>query len=683
MYVSENYLLLLTCLVLIHFIRTLSYAEQYCPKNSSCNPSACGSIHCISYPFRLKDDPEYCGHHNRDYEISCENNTTASVYVDKYKYHVRAINYINHTISLADPSIKKNDSCSFPTYSPNWSKLDDFSFPSGYKVSINRYPRETLLQTGMVWPVTFLSCPDPMNDPLFTGTNKCVSSSSNTSNIHRHTYIKSGDMDPRDLGDMCRIDLVVMTSLPLVYEAAKNDISLLKIHESLLYGFELSWSVALCECKAEESCFFDGTAAACTAGCPIFNGYQMFVLELMIRIWTWRPFLHIKQRSPRCFYPRYYEILLGVLIILVYSTVVYLALRILVGVPFLLSLIIYKLRRRHLSMFDLIEGFLQSHNHLMPIRYSYSNIKKMTRGFREKLGQGGYGSVYKGKLRSGYIVAVKVLNNPSTNAQDFINEVATIGRIHHMNVVKLVGYCIERSKCALVYDFMPNGSLEKHIYTEKTGYSSLSWDRKYEIAVGVARGIEYLHRGCDIQILHFDIKPHNILLDDKFNPKISDFGLAKFYSTEKNTVTLTAARGTIGYVAPELINRSIGGVSYKADVYSFGMLLVEMVGLKKDLVANGDNSSQYFPHWIYDCLNEGKDIEIAKVDEIDDECKRKITRMTTVALWCIQMSPDNRPSMSKVLEMLESEAELLQIPPHPSEFDEQVAQNKDQTWETY
>ncbi|KAH6771693.1 hypothetical protein C2S51_010097 [Perilla frutescens var. frutescens] len=217
----------------------------------------------------------------------------------------------------------------------------------------------------------------------------------------------------------------------------------------------------------------------------------------------------------------------------------------------------------------------------------------MTRGFEEKLGEGGFGSVYKGKLRSGHDVAVKVLGNPKADGQDFINEIATIGRIHHVNVVKLVAYCVERSKRALIFDFMPNGSLEKYIFTQEE-IDCLDWDMKFMIAVGVARGIEYLHCGCDIQILHFDIKPHNILLDDKFIPNISDFGLAKLCSIEKDTMTLTMARGTIGYVAHELINRSIGGVSNKADVYSFGMLLMEMVGLNRDLIGHNDDSSKYF-----------------------------------------------------------------------------------------
>ncbi|XP_075473448.1 rust resistance kinase Lr10-like [Primulina tabacum] len=129
--------------------------------------------------------------------------------------------------------------------------------------------------------------------------------------------------------------------------------------------------------------------------------------------------------------------------------------RIVIGLPFMIGILIQKFRRRHFSMFGKIETFLQSQNtNLMPIRYSYSDIKKMTRGFREKLGKGGYGTVYKGRLRSGTTVAVKVLSNPSANGQDFINQVATIGRIHHVNVIELVGYCAERLKFALVYDFI-------------------------------------------------------------------------------------------------------------------------------------------------------------------------------------------------------------------------------------
>jgi serine/threonine protein kinase len=315
-------------------------------------------------------------------------------------------------------------------------------------------------------------------------------------------------------------------------------------------------------------------------------------------------------------------------------------------------------------MYEDIEKFLQSHdNDLMPIRYTYSEIKKITNGFKDKLGEGGFGLVYKGKLRSGRFAAVKLLGKSKANGQDFINEVATIGRIYHVNVVQLIGFTVEGLKRALIYEFMPNGSLEKYIFS-KEGSVLLSNEKMYEISLGVARGIEYLHQGCDIQILHFDIKPHNILLNDKFVPKISDFGLAKLYPTSNNTVPLTAARGTIGYMAPELFYKNIGGVSYKADVYSFGMLLIEMVGRRKNLNALANHSSQiYFPSWAYDQVSAGKDIEVQE-DATEHE-KKTIKKMIIVALWCIQLKPIDRPSMHKVVEMLESDAESLRMPPKP------------------
>ena len=185
----------------------------------------------------------------------------------------------------------------------------------------------------------------------------------------------------------------------------------------------------------------------------------------------------------------------------------------------------------------------------------------------------------------------------------------------------------------------------------------------FDICLGVAHGIEYLHQGCDMQILHFDIKPHNILLDEKFIPKISDFGLAKLHSTDRSIVSLTAARGTMGYIAPEFFYKNIGGISYKADVYSFGMLLMEMVGRRKNVNALTEHSSRiYFPSWIYDQFNEGKEINLG--DETEEE-NNMVKKMIIVALWCIQLNPVNRPSMSKVIEMLEGEIEHLKMPPKP------------------
>ncbi|KAK8712255.1 hypothetical protein V6N13_147495 [Hibiscus sabdariffa] len=156
------------------------------------------------------------------------------------------------------------------------------------------------------------------------------------------------------------------------------------------------------------------------------------------------------------------------------------------GIVCLIILVIYKWRRRHLCADDTIEEFLENQKDLMPIRYSYREIERISNGFKDKLGEGGYGSVFKGKLRSGYLVAIKLLENSKGNGEDFINEVATIGRIHHVNVMKLIGFCVEGSKQALVYDFMPNRSLDRIIFVKENKFD-LSWEKMFDIALGVAR----------------------------------------------------------------------------------------------------------------------------------------------------------------------------------------------------
>ncbi|XP_028803896.1 PR5-like receptor kinase [Neltuma alba] len=330
------------------------------------------------------------------------------------------------------------------------------------------------------------------------------------------------------------------------------------------------------------------------------------------------------------------------------------------GTPFVLIFLILRWRRRHQSYDDNVEDFLRNNSNLMPIKYSYSEIKKMTNGFKHKLGEGGYGYVYKGKLRSNRDVAIKLLaKSKANNAQDFISEVATIGRIHHVNVVQLIGFCTERNKRALVYEFMSNGSLDKYIFLERQGNVPINYDKIFNISLGVARGIEYLHRGCDVQILHFDIKPHNILLDENFNPKISDFGLAKLYPLDNSVVSLTNARGTLGYMAPEFLYKNIGGISHKADVYSFGMLLMEMAGRRKNSNVIEHSWQTYFAKWVYDQFEES-----IEGSNISDEERGIAKKMIIIASHCIQMYPNDRPSMKNVLEMLEGEMELQEaLPP--------------------
>ncbi|MBA0580062.1 hypothetical protein Gorai_022297 [Gossypium raimondii] len=294
------------------------------------------------------------------------------------------------------------------------------------------------------------------------------------------------------------------------------------------------------------------------------------------------------------------------------------------------------LQRNKRKNSERIEAFIMRYgSDLAPKRYSYSDIKKITKSFKDKLGEGGFGSVYKGKLP-----------------------------------VTFLGFCYESSIRALLYEFMPNGSLDKYIYHHRSPDKSCILNREtmFEIAVGVARGLEYLHRGCNTRILHLDIKPHNILLDENFVPRISDFGLAKLCERKGSILSSITARGTIGYIAPELFCRNFGGVSYKSDVYSYGMMVLEMVGAKENTHVGGSLTSEMnFPSWIYEHLKqEAFNLEGITVE--DEEITRK---MIIVSLWCIQTNPSDRPSMTKVLEMLQGNLQSLATPPRPFLFSPQ------------
>jgi interleukin-1 receptor-associated kinase 1 len=316
---------------------------------------------------------------------------------------------------------------------------------------------------------------------------------------------------------------------------------------------------------------------------------------------------------------------------------------------------------------DSVETFMMDYHSLTPKRYSYSDIKKMTSSFANILGQGGFGNVYRGKLPEGRLVAVKVLKESKGDGEEFMNEVASISRTSHVNVVTLLGFCYERNKRALIYEFMPNGSLDSFISDKGSPHTNcrLEWKKLYEIAVGIARGLEYLHRGCNTRIVHFDIKPHNILLDDEFCPKISDFGLAKLCQSKVSKISMIGARGTVGYIAPEVFCRSFGGVTYKSDVYSYGMMVLEMVGQSKDFdMGSLETNEMYFPDWFYMYLEPGK-ISTLHGGTTEEE-KEIVEKMILVGLWCIQTIPSHRPSMTKVVEMFEGSLQSLQIPPRPS-----------------
>ncbi|KAK4258282.1 hypothetical protein QN277_007746 [Acacia crassicarpa] len=666
--------------------------------NKSCT-SSCGIITNISYPFRLRDDPPYCGHHG--YELACENNITLLHLNDssdgkdgRYRvigrdevlgtYRVMGINYNNYTIRLVDPGIQKGNCSSLPLYSLSRSNFDSYldleDSSNPYIITwLTKYLREYIKLTKQVG---YLNCSNPVrDDTAYVDTAPCVNWESKGGG---HLYAVAGDLLAHQFKPQCRLKWVTLTAQDWKSLLPGGIKSYTDIHTLLSSGFEISWLPRVCadlNCLNRTYCGFSPESQSlqcvhwtdlpqCSSPLGIYfstcrklptlrifaEDFAHGVIEGLNRIVN----MYVDDHTFYDFGPSKVLIKLGNVIGRFLFP--YIAMRFLLGVIFLFILLIYTWRRRHLSMYEDIEDFIRLHD-LIPIRYSYKELKAMTEDFKNKLGEGGFGTVYKGKLRSGLDVAIKMLGKSKGNGQEFISEVATIGRIHHFNVVHLVGFCVEGTKRALVYEFMPNGSLDKYIFSK--GSISLSYHKIHEISLGIAHGIAYLHHGCDMQILHFDIKPHNILLDENFNPKISDFGLARLYSIDDSIVTLTAARGTIGYMAPELFYKNIGGVSYKADVYSFGMLLMEMASQRRNLNPHVEHSSQlYFPLWVYDQFDEEKDIEMEDFSEEDKDLAKK---MFIVALWCIQLKPADRPSMGKVIEMLEADdVESLEMPPKPS-----------------
>ena len=346
-----------------------------------------------------------------------------------------------------------------------------------------------------------------------------------------------------------------------------------------------------------------------------------------------------------------------------------------IAILFLVLLLVYCLKRKGLlgnaKIFwkkkknENIKAFLRSHNLLALRQYSYGEIKRVTNSFNDKLGEGGFGGVYKGTLPDGRLVAVKVLSDSKSNGEDFINEVSSISRTSHVNIVSLLGFCY-KPKRVLIYEYMPNGSLDKLIYNQGSSSTTchLEWKMLYEIAIGIARGLEYLHRGCNTRILHFDIKPHNILLDENFRAKISDFGLAKLSKNDQSSVSVIGTRGTKGYIAPEVCSNHFGRVSFKSDVYSYGMMVLEMVGRRRNIDPNVSEISKiYFPHYVFKHIKAGLDLQLEGVkNQEEEEMARK---MILVSLWCIQTNPSDRPSMTGVLEMLEGSLQSLLFPPNP------------------
>lgn len=295
--------------------------------------------------------------------------------------------------------------------------------------------------------------------------------------------------------------------------------------------------------------------------------------------------------------------------------------------------------------------------------FTYEELEEATNGFDKVLGKGAFGVVYEGVINMSSVtrVAVKKLNTFLLEdvQKEFKNELKVIGFTHHRNLVRLLGFCETESERLLVYEFMSNGTLASLLFNVEKP----SWKLRQQIANGVARGLVYLHEECSTQIIHCDIKPQNILLDDYHIARISDFGLAKLLNMNQ-TRTNTAIRGTKGYVAIEWFKNM--PITAKVDVYSYGVMLLEIVSCRKSVqFEEEDEAKAILTEWAYDCYNEGALHALVEDDKEALDDMNTLEKLVMIALWCVQEDPDLRPTMRNVTQMLEGVVEV-KVPPCPS-----------------
>ncbi|KAK3428398.1 hypothetical protein EUGRSUZ_F04436 [Eucalyptus grandis] len=297
-----------------------------------------------------------------------------------------------------------------------------------------------------------------------------------------------------------------------------------------------------------------------------------------------------------------------------------------------------------------------------PYTFSYAELKAATDDFNpnNKLGEGGFGPVFKGTLDDGRVIAVKQLSVTSHQGKNqFMTEIATISAVQHRNLVKLYGCCIDADNRLLVYEYLENKSLDQAMFGQRT--LNLDWATRFDICLGIARGLAYLHEESRLRIVHRDVKASNILLDSELTPKISDFGLAKLYDDKKTHIS-TRVAGTIGYLAPEYAMR--GHLTEKADVFAFGVVALEVVSGRSNSDPSLEEEKIYLLEWAWNLHETNRVIELvdSRLSEFNEE---EAKRMVAIALLCTQTSPAPRPPMSRVVAMLSGDIEVATVSTRP------------------
>ncbi|KAF3591324.1 hypothetical protein DY000_02023118 [Brassica cretica] len=311
---------------------------------------------------------------------------------------------------------------------------------------------------------------------------------------------------------------------------------------------------------------------------------------------------------------------------------------------------------------------------LQTVCFTWRQLQAATNNFDEakKLGEGGFGSVFKGELSDGTIIAVKQLSAKSCQGnREFVNEIGMISGLNHPNLVKLYGCCVEKNQLLLVYEYMENNSLALALNGESA--PNLDWAARQRICVGIARGLEFLHEGSMIRMVHRDIKTTNVLLDADLNAKISDFGLARLHE-EEHTHVSTKIAGTIGYMAPEYA--LYGELTEKADVFSFGVVAMEIVSGKSNTKQKGSADHVWLIKWARKLQQTGDIMDIIDPVLEGDFNRKEAERMIKVSLVCTNSSPLLRPTMSEVVQMLEGEIEITQVLSDPGLYEHNFSISK-------
>ncbi|XP_010448770.1 PREDICTED: cysteine-rich receptor-like protein kinase 5 isoform X2 [Camelina sativa] len=303
------------------------------------------------------------------------------------------------------------------------------------------------------------------------------------------------------------------------------------------------------------------------------------------------------------------------------------------------------------------------------LQFDFKVIEAATDKFSEsnKLGQGGFGEVYKGTFPNGLQVAVKRLSKTSGQGEkEFKNEVIVVAKLQHKNLVRLLGFCLEREEKILVYEFVPNKSLDYFLF-DSTMKNQLDWTRRYKIIRGIARGILYLHQDSRLTIIHRDLKAGNILLDDDMNPKVADFGMARIFKMDQTEANTRRVVGTYGYMSPEYA--MYGKFSMKSDVYSFGILVLEIISGKKNIGSyQMDSSEGNLVTYAWRVWNNESPMEVVDPSFQDSYQINEITRCIHIALLCVQEEAEDRPTMSTVVQMLTTSSIALAAPRPPGCF---------------